>query len=77
MTEYLGKTRICSFCGQKYELDYYDNDRTHNLFCGGDCQYYGEVVPDYIRNTQGEERKRWEEDLRQGKIKYGLLKEER
>lgn len=65
--EYIGKTRICRYCHQKYEIDYYDNDRTHNQYCSGDCQYYGEVVPDYIRNTDGEEREKWKLEAENGK----------
>lgn len=59
----------CDFCGERYELDRHDNDRTHNRFCGGDCQYAGEVLPDYIKQSEGEEKKQWEDELKKCRLK--------
>jgi len=63
----------CNFCGERYELDSYDNDRTHIRFCGGDCQYAGEVLPDFIRSTTGEEKKHWEEELKNYRKKFNSI----
>lgn len=65
----VGKTCKCQNCGEIYNLEWDDHDSTHMRFCSGDCQYAGEVVPDYIRSTTGEERKHWEEELQRIKTK--------
>ena len=65
----IGKVYKCQFCQDTYELSWDDHDRTHQRFCSGDCQYAGEVLPDYIRNSQGEERQKWVEELEKLKEK--------
>ena len=61
----VGKSCRCEFCGERYEIDWNDHDISHERFCGGDCQYAGEVLPDFIRSTTGKEREKFEKELRE------------
>lgn len=70
MREPLGKIYRCWFCGERYEIDYYDNDRTHQRYCGGDCQYAGEVLPDYIKQATGEEKESFKKELERLNLNY-------
>jgi hypothetical protein len=69
MNNYLGKTRKCQFCKEVYELDYYDNNPIHNSYCNGNCQYYGEVLPDYIKEATGEQKIELSNELDKAKAK--------
>ena len=60
----IGKACRCEFCGEHYEIDFNDKNNVHQRFCGGECQYAGEVLPDFIRDcADNEQRKAFEEEL--------------